>query len=280
MRYNDYKGLVNLEFLPPESLILAAEPLFPEEPAKGKATKGGRPRKPAWQMFIAMFYVLRSGIQWKALPKCLGAPSTVHDRFQEWAEAGVFRQLWQSGLLQACWEGFLDFEWLTVDGCSTKSPLGGGDVGPNPTDRGKTGTKRHLMTEGKGMPISLAVTGANVHDATKVDALIHSLALPIPHPTEEEERNFCADKGYDSASIRRTIAAEGFNDHILSRGEERKSLRMPGYRARRWVNERTHSWMNRFRRILIRWEKKTENYLAFLHLTCSLIVWRNCEVFG
>jgi putative transposase len=280
MRYNDYKGLVNLEFLPPESLILAIEPLIPFEPPKCKGSKGGRPRKPAWKMFIAMFYILRSGIQWKALPKCLGASSTVHDRFQEWAKAGVFRQLWELGLLQACWEGFLDMEWLTVDGCTTKSPLGGENTGPNPTDRAKTGTKRHLMTEGKGIPISLVVTGANVHDATQVEAMLDNLAVLVPLPTEEEERHFCADKAYDSARIRRTIALQGFKDHILSRGDEKKTLKTPGYRARRWVNERTHSWMNRFRRIIIRWDKKTENYQAFLHLACALIVWRNCEVFG
>lgn len=280
MRYNDYKDLVNLEFLPPESLIFAVEPLIPDEPAKSKGSKGGRPRKPAWKMFIAMFYVLRSGIQWKALPKCLGASSTVHDRFQEWVQAGVFRQLWELGLLQACWEGFLDFEWLTVDGCTTKCPLGGENTGPNPTDRAKTGTKRHLMTEGKGIPISLVVTGANVHDATQVETMLDNLAILIPPPTQEEERHFCADKGYDSASIRRAIALEGFKDHILSRGDEKKTLKTPGYRARRWVNERTHSWMNRFRRILIRWEKKTDNYQAFLHLACALIVWRHCEVFG
>ncbi len=69
-------------------------------------------------------------------------------------------------------------------------------------------------------------------------------------------------------------------DHIKGRGEERNAIKLPGYRARRWVCERTHSWMNRFRRVLIRWEKKLGNFLAFLHLACASIVWRNCPVFG
>ncbi len=71
-----------------------------------------------------------------------------------------------------------------------------------------------------------------------------------------------------------------YEDHIKSRGEERMELKHPGYRARRWVCERTHAWMNRFRRLLIRWEKQLDNYRAFLHLACAFIVWRNCPVFG
>lgn len=276
MRFEEYKFLINPEFLPSECLILAVEPLLPDDlPSK----KGGRPRIPNWKMFIAIFYVLRSGIQWKALPKCLGAASTVHHRFQQWARLGVFRRLWQSGLLQACLENQLDFEWITMDGCATKSPLGGEKTGANPTDRGKCGTKRHLMTEAKGLPISLQVTGANTHDVTQVEALFDNLAIVLPWQ-EEQPFGVCADKAYDSALVRKIIQQNGGIDHIKSRGLEKTELKIPGFRARRWVNERTHSWMNRFRRILIRWEKKIDNYLAFLHLCCASIVWKRCEVFG
>jgi transposase len=72
------------------------------------------------------------------------------------------------------------------------------------------------------------------------------------------------------------LAAEfGFTAHVRSRGEEAKALkREAGERARRWVVERTHSWLNRFRRILVRWEKRADTYLAMLHLACGLITWR------
>ena len=98
---------------------------------------------------------------------------------------------------------------------------------------------------------------------------------PVPLFSEENP-HFCADTGYNYADIRSLISFWGFVDHIKSRGEEvDQARRMPGYRARRWVCERTHLWMNRFRRILIRWEKNVDHYLALLHLACACIVWRH-----
>lgn len=268
---------IDPKFLPNEALWLAIEPLLPEEPPK---PNGGRPRMPNRQAFFAMFYLLRTGIQWKALPRQLGAPSTVHDRFQEWQQAGVFEQLWTTGLLEYHTDVGLDFEWQSIDGAMTKAPLGGEATGPNPTDRAKKGTKRHLLTEGGGLPIGLVVTGANRHDKTQVETVLESMPVPPPLPSADAEQHFCADKGYDFDDVRSVISFWGYTAHIKSRGEEEQALTVPGYRARRWVCERTHSWMNRFRRILIRWEKNVANYLAFLQLACAFIVWRSCPVFG
>lgn len=127
----DYESEIDARFLPSPDLWAAVEPLIPEP------TGGGRPRKPDRQMFAAMFYVLRSGIQWKAIPRCLGAASTVHDRFQEWTLAGVFAELWATGLVEFDASVGLDWTWQSLDGCMTKAPLGGEATGPNPTDRGK-----------------------------------------------------------------------------------------------------------------------------------------------
>lgn len=96
----------------------------------------------------------------------------------------------------------------------------------------------------------------------------------------EGPQHFCADKGYDYRDVRSVIGFMQMIDHIKGRGEEQSALRLPGHRVRRWVCERTHSWMNRFRRLLTRWEKMLDNFLAFLHLACSFIVWRQCPVFG
>ena len=92
------------------------------------------------QAMTAIFYLLRTGCQWSALPKSLGAKSTVHDRFQEWQQAGVFEKLGRAGLLEYDLAVGLDFEWQSMDGAMTKAPLGGEATGPNPTDRRK---KRH-----------------------------------------------------------------------------------------------------------------------------------------
>jgi putative transposase len=94
-------------------------------------------------------------------------------------------------------------------------------------------------------------------------------------PTAALPQGLCMDKGYDYDEVRDLVAEFGFTAHICARGEEADQIkREAGYRARRWVVERTHSWMNRFRRILIRWEKLAKTYLAFLHLACAIITWR------
>ena len=159
--------------------------------------------------------------------------------------------------------------------------MGGKKTGPNPTDRGKDGVKRSLLTEGHGVPVGLAIDGANRHDMKLVRATIESIVVERPEPSEEQPQGMCLDKGYDYDEVRQILAEFGFTAHIRSRGEEAKELaREAGKRARRWVVERSHSWMNRFRRLLVRWEKKPEHYLAFLHFACALIAFRATELFG
>jgi len=159
--------------------------------------------------------------------------------------------------------------------------LGGKKTGRNPTDRGKRGVKRSLLTEGHGVPIGLALDGANRHDMKLLRATLESLVAERPEATEEEPQGMCLDKGYDYDEVRKILAEFGFTAHIKARGEEAKELKAEaGKRARRWVVERSHSWLNRFRRILVRWDKKPENYLAFLHFACALIAFRAAGLFG
>ena len=168
-----------------------------------------------------------------------------------------------------------------MDGAMTKAPLGGEATGPNPTDRGKRGTKRSLLTEGNGIPIGIVVDGANRHDKKLVEATLESIVVERPEPSEEHPQNMAMDKGYDYVDIRQLVAEWGYTAHIKARGEETQAKReVPGYRARRWVVERTHSWMNRFRRLLVRWEKNVENYLAMLHFACAWITLRAAGLFG
>lgn len=157
----------------------------------------------------------------------------------------------------------------------------GKKTGSNPTDRGKAGVKRSLLTEGHGVPLGLAIDGANRHDMKLVRPTLDSLVVARPEPTEEEPQGMCMDKGYDYDEVRDILAEFGFTAHIRSRGEEVKEIaREAGKKARRWVVERSHSWLNRFRRILVRWEKKPEHFLAFLHFACALIAFRAAGLFG
>jgi putative transposase len=157
----------------------------------------------------------------------------------------------------------------------TKAPLGGEQSGPNPTDRAKQGTKRSLLCDGEGMPIGLEVAGANVNDFKMLPGTIASIPIARPQPTGDRPQGLCLDKGYDFREVDDLAAEFGFTAHVRARGEEARAIeREAGFRARRWVVERTHSWLNRFRRVLVRWEKRADTYLAMLHLACSLITWR------
>ena len=138
-----------------------------------------------------------------------------------------------------------------------------------------------MLTEANGLPIGLAVAGANRNDLKLVRMTIDSIPVDRPKPTREQPQGICMDKGYDYEEVRETVREFGFTAHIRSRGEEAQALkREAGFKARRWVVERAHSWMNRFRRVLIRWDKSAANYLAFLHFACALIAFRAAGLLG
>jgi transposase len=159
--------------------------------------------------------------------------------------------------------------------------LEGKKTGPNPTDRATGGVKRSLLTEGHGVPIGLAVDGANRHEMKLVRSTLDTSVVERPEPTAEQPHGMCLDKGDDYQEVRAILAEFGFTAHIRSRGEEAQAMKdKASQKARRWVVERTHSWMNRFRRILVRWDKKPEHYRAFLHFACALIAFRAAGLFG
>jgi transposase len=124
------------------------------------------------------------------------------------------------------------------------------------------------------------VDGANRNDFKMARETIESIPIPRPRPTRGEPQGMCLDKGYDYEEVRDLLRDFRFTDHIRSRGEEAQALKKSAReKARRWVVERTHSWMNRFRGVLVRWAKNPENYLGSLHLVCGLITWRALGLF-
>lgn len=251
-------------------------PLIPPTPAR---VKGGRPRMPDRDAFAAIVYVLRTGIQWNALPRELGASSTVHARFQDWERAGVFRAVWATGLVAYDELRGIEWEWQSADGAMTKAPFGGAATGPNPTDRGKRGVKRSLLTDGCGIPLAVVIDGANRNDMKLIAATLDGIVVARPAPTDDAPQHLCLDKGYDYDVVRAEVAVRGYVAHIRGRGEEAQAPHPDG-KARRWVVERTHGWINRARRLLVRWEKKRENYLAFLHLACAQLIFHKVLVSG
>lgn len=154
-------------------------------------------------------------------------------------------------------------------------------MGKNPTDRGQIGAKRSVLTEGGGVPIGLAVEGANRQDFKMGRETIESSPVKRPAPTPATPQGIGLDKGDDDDEVRDLLAEFGFTAHIRARGEEAKALKQDaGCRARRWVVERTHSGMNRFRRGLIRGDKNVRNSLGVLHLACASITYRQSGLLG
>ncbi len=172
----------------------------------------------------------------------------------------------------------IDWTWLSLDGAQGKAPLGGGKTGPNPTDRGKRGCKRSVLTDGRGVRLGLVIAGANVNDHLLLRETLAAIPVPRPDPSAWDPQHLCLDKGYDYTVPRETAAEYGFELHLRRRGEEIVGTRELGKRARRWVVERCHSWFNRFRALLIRWSKKPQNALALLDFAAAVIAWRHLLV--
>jgi putative transposase len=244
-------------------------------PEKLPGTRGRNPT-PFRLVFDAIVYVLRTGCQWHALPRQEYAPaSTIHGVYRKWVKAGVFEQAWQVLLGYYDQQLGIDWKWQALDGAIIKAPLGGEATGKSPVDRSKSGTKRSLLCDRRGAPLSLVVTAANTHDKTVALETLDKIIVERPEKLIYRLHHLCLDKGYDYADVIAGVLAREYILHMKKRGQDDKPIDgAKKYPARRWVVERTHSWMNRFRRLLIRWEKKVENYEAMVHLACVLILYR------
>ena len=114
-----------------------------------------------------------------------------------------------------------------------------------------------------------------MNDFKLLRATLDSILIQRPDATPDQPQGICLDKGYDYREVYELVDEYGFTPHIRSRREEKKQLETAaGFRARRWVIERTHSWLNRFRGLLIRWSKKPDNHRALLQLACGIIASR------
>lgn len=252
----------------PEGLWELIGPLLPQH----VAGTPGRPPKSSKKVLMGILYRLRTGCQWKAIPRQLAPGSTCHRHFQRWVEAGIFAKIFAELVKVYDELRGIEWQWSSLDTAMVKSPKGGDLVGPNPTDRAKLGVKRHILTDGRGVPLAALITGANVHDKWLVGDVLDAVVVRAPRGPRRPT-NLCLDKGYDYRDAERAVRTRRIRPHIRRRGEPPLSGRRRG-KPRRWVVERTNSWHNRFRALLIRWERKGCNYLALLHLACGLIAFQ------
>jgi putative transposase len=258
-----------------------------------RSRKGGRPMASDRAVINAIWYVLWTGCQWKALHRdWFGVSSSVvHERFQKWRQMGVFEKLMKRMAQYYAREcSGIGWKWQAMDSKHYAAPLGGHKTGKNPTDRGKSGAKINLLVDGRGAPISVVLTGANRHDKVSAIELICSVVTKGP---AHNEQHLCADKAYDSDDLREFLASAGYEAHIKVNprrkghaegggaehppNDDESSKRV--YPARRWIVERTISWLVKRRSLRTRWSKKAENWLALVELACAHIL-LNLAVFG
>lgn len=260
---------------------------------RGPSRRGGRPRASERAVANAIWYVLWTGCQWKAIHRdWFGVSSSVvHERFQRWRSMGVFEKLMRRmAEYYARERGGIGWRWQAMDSKHSAAPLGGEKTGRNPTDRGKLGAKINLLVDERGAPISIVLTGANRHDKVSAVEVIVSISTKRP---AHKEQHLCADKAYDADDLRRFVASVGYVAHIkINPRRSRKGVGEDAepppdddgspkkiYPARRWIVERTISWLTKRRSLRTRWAKKAANWLALVQLACAHIL-LNLAVFG
>jgi transposase len=257
-----------------DELWEAIEPWLPPERPK---PLGGRPRVPDRAALGGILFVLRHGLRWRDLPRELGYGSgvTCWRRLRAWQALGVWEAVHHTVLN---WLGLLDaigWERASLDSASVRAKRGGEATGPSPTDRGKAGTKYHVLVDDQGVPLAALVSAANVHDSQLLEPLVDAVP-PIWRPLGEPGRprrrpaKLHGDKGYDYPVLRRALRRRGIIPRIARRGVE-SSERLGRHR---WKVERTLAWVLAFRRLTVRYERHAASVAAFLHLACSLICLR------
>ena len=163
----------------------------------------------------------------------------------------------------------------TLAAAMAKARFGGEQTGSNPTDRAKPGTKRSVLVETDGCPL-LRSGEPNVHDCRLLEATLEAIIVECPNP-QEVEQHLCLDKGYDNSTGRDAVDKHYYIPHIRRIDEEKLDKQQQKcYPARRWVVERTLGWLSKCRAILIRYDKKTCNYLGMIKIACALLWYRRC----
>ncbi|MFF7242194.1 IS5 family transposase [Streptomyces collinus] len=228
----------------------------------------GRKRHPDRLVFQGILFVLHTGIASEYLPQELGFGSgmTCWRRLAEWTKAGVWPRLIEVLLAKLRNANALDFSRAAVDGSHIRALKGGSKKGRSPVDRGRTGSKHHLITDATGVPLAATLTGGNRNDVTQLIPLLQAVP-PVRGKRGRPRRRpdvVLGDRGYDHDKYRRLVRDLGVKPLIARRGTEHGS----GLGTQRWVVGRTFAHLHWFRRLRIRWEIRDDIYEAFLVLGC------------
>nr|WP_169332395.1 IS5 family transposase [Nocardia brevicatena] len=257
--------------LVPDGLWDITEPLIPKFAARRQG--GGTAPVDDRAVFTAIVFVLSSGCAWRQLPPSFGVSvPTAHRRFCAWAEAGFFDRLHREVLDRLGVGGEVDWSAAIVDSASVRAKKGGSLTGRNPVDRGKGGSKIHVLSDANGLPLVTAVTGANVHDSLMLRPLVDAIPAIRSRrgPRRRRPERLRADKGYDYRVHRHWLRCRRIIPRIARRGID-DSTRLGRHR---WKIERTLAWLTGYRRLTVRYERHGHLFAAFLHLAAALICYK------
>lgn len=263
---NCYEICINKDFLISKKLWNQIKEIISELPLNAKT---GRPSIEKKRALNGIYYLLKTGIHWKGLPRCFGSTSAIHRFFQKLVSLNFFQKLWFHELKHYDKIHGLNLAKQAMDCAHHKSPLGCEKSGKSPVDRRKLGSKISVLSESKGIPIGLAIGSANQHDSTLFIETMLSIPSFLKQPAYKEMN---LDSAYDSNLIKTAL----FNLYYvpkISPNQRRKKVRPPnpiGYS--RWFIEPVHAWMNKFRAIFIRYSKLASNYLAYTQFASAIII--------
>ncbi|MEU2760892.1 IS5 family transposase [Streptomyces sp. NPDC006906] len=255
-----------------DALGAVIQPLLPE--VERRARHPGRKRHPDRLVFQGILFVLHTGIACEHLPQELGfGPGmTCRRRPAEWTEAGVWPRLHEVLLAELRSVDALDFSRAAVDGSHIRGVEEGSKTGRSLVDRGRTGSKHHLITDAIGIPLAAILTGGSRNDVTRLIPLLEAVP-PVRGKRGRPRRRpdvVLGDRGYDHGKYRRLVRDLGVKPLIARRGTEHGS----GLGTQRWLVKRAFAHLHWFRRLRICWELRDDIHEAFLTLGCALLCWR------
>jgi transposase len=266
-------GVQTMKPLVTDALWERIQPLLPPPPPRRFRFPG---RKPLGHRNIltGILFVLKTGIAWDDLPAELGCGcgKTCHRYLRRWHQAGAWLKLHALLLAELNGADQIDWERALIDASNALAPEGGEDTGPNPTDRSKSGSKHHVITDAQGIPLAATVTAANVNEVTQVLKVLAEVP-PVggrPGPTRQKPERLQGDAGSDSEPVRQVLRWLGITPVLAARNREHGS----GLGVYRWFVGRTISWLHSFGRLRRRLDRLTEIQEGFPRLGCAVICLR------
>jgi putative transposase len=216
-----------------------------------------------------ILFRMRNGCMWHGVPhERFPSKSTCHRWMQRWATNGTFRDAWAAVTKMADELGEVSWIFQCIDASFAKCSKSNEGVGRNPTDRGKGGVKKSVLTDRLGYPLSVVQIGANRHDTMVLEQTVAGIIIPRPVMIQ----HMCLDKAYTHCTER--VLNMGYFPHIRKIGEEKQTVY---HTPRRWVVERCHAWFNNYRGLRIRYERKVQNHQGMLDFACCLMWYRRIE---